>query len=36
MKDAQINNENMERGDSTNRMDRRNNLSYIYEQKEMG
>jgi hypothetical protein len=28
-KDTQINNENMGRGDSTNRMDRRNNLSYI-------
>ena len=29
MKDTQINNENMGRGDSTNRMDRRNNLPYI-------
>jgi hypothetical protein len=29
MKDTQINNENMERGGSTNRMDRMNNLSYI-------
>jgi len=29
MKETQTNNENMERGDSTNRMDRGNNLSYI-------